>query len=58
MDVVTLEALSHFVVEVLFISYFATLSLDKLVLLSDRTRLESLLNRSKLKFSHHSTQSS
>ena len=42
---VTLEALSHFVVEVLFIAHFATLGLDKLVSLSDRTRLENLLNR-------------
>ncbi|WP_106544342.1 ion channel [Chroococcidiopsis sp. CCALA 051] len=42
---VTLEALSHFVVEILFIAHFATLSLNKLVSLSNRTRLENLLNR-------------
>lgn len=42
---VTLEALSHFVVEILFVAHFATLSLNKLVSLSNRTRLENLLNR-------------
>ncbi|MDZ4879151.1 MAG: hypothetical protein CLLPBCKN_008589 [Chroococcidiopsis cubana SAG 39.79] len=42
---VTLEALSHFVVEILFVAHFATLGLNKLVSLSNRTRLENLLNR-------------
>lgn len=42
---VTLEALSHFVIEILFIAHFATLGLDRLVSLSNRARLENLLNR-------------
>lgn len=42
---VTLEALSHFIIEILFIAHFATLGLSKLISLSDRTRLENLLHR-------------
>jgi hypothetical protein len=43
--VVTLEALSQLIVEVIFIAHLATLGLNKLVMLSDRTRLENSLNR-------------
>lgn len=42
---VTLEALSHFVIEILFVAHFATLGLNELVSSSNRTRLENLLNR-------------
>lgn len=43
--VVTLEALSHLIVEVVFIAHLAILGLNKIVMLSDRTRLENSLNR-------------
>ncbi len=43
--VVTLEALSHLMIEVAFIAHLATLGLSKLILLSNRTQLENNLNR-------------
>jgi hypothetical protein len=43
--VVTLEALSHFIIEILFIAHFTILSLGKLVPLNDRDRLENLMHR-------------
>jgi hypothetical protein len=43
--IVTLEAMSHFLIEVVFIAHMATLGLHRLISLSDRTRLENTLNR-------------
>ena len=43
--IVTLEAMSHFLVEVIFMAHMATLGLHQLLSLSDRTRLENTLNR-------------
>lgn len=43
--IVTLEAMSHFLIEVVFIAHMATLGLHRLISLSDRTRLENSLNR-------------
>jgi len=43
--IVTLESMSHFLIEVVFIAHMATLGLHRFMSLSDRTRLENTLNR-------------
>lgn len=43
--VITLEALSHLMIEVIFIAHLTISALNKLILLDDRTRLENSLNR-------------
>lgn len=43
--VVALEAMAHFLLEVVFIAHMAILGLHKLVSLSDRSRLEDILHR-------------
>jgi hypothetical protein len=41
--IVTLEALSHFLIEVVFIAHLVTYGLNRLISLGDRTRLENSL---------------
>lgn len=43
--IVTLEALTHFVVEIVFIAHLATLGLNRLIAISEHTRLENTLHR-------------
>lgn len=43
--IITLEALSHLLIEVVFIAHLVILGLSKLTGLSDRTRLENTLKR-------------